>query len=365
MSAGFTPTASPRTNNYIIPNANQCKGCHKAGEDVTPIGPKARHLNRDFAYATGTENQLAHWTRLGRPGRCAGAGRCTAVGGLGRSARPAPWTPAPAPGSRSTAPTATIPQAPRRTRDSICSPSQTNPTAYGVYKPPVAAGRGSGGREFDIVPGRPDKSILTYRIASTDAGIMMPELGKRLVHEEGLALIREWIAAMADEGKPQAGGPGRSAHSEPQPRPGRRLDIRSRPRPEGAIDGDRFSTVPGRLWKGQAGAKSWWWQVEFPRSREVGAIVQVIGDHELALHNAPKNYVWQASQDGITWEDLKETATADERRAFRVHRLERRRQVRSMRLAIARPRERRPPCERSSFTPTSDRRSRFPPGRSW
>ena len=32
----------PRTNNYIIPNANQCKGCHKLGETMTPIGPKAR-----------------------------------------------------------------------------------------------------------------------------------------------------------------------------------------------------------------------------------------------------------------------------------------------------------------------------------
>ena len=28
-------------------------------------------------------------------------------------------------------------------------------------------------------------------------GVMMPELGKRLVHEEGVALVREWIAAMA------------------------------------------------------------------------------------------------------------------------------------------------------------------------
>jgi hypothetical protein len=25
---------------------------------------------------------------------------------------------------------------------------------------------------------------------------MMPELGKRLVHEEGVALVRQWIAAM-------------------------------------------------------------------------------------------------------------------------------------------------------------------------
>ncbi|HEY2841729.1 MAG TPA: hypothetical protein VGJ26_21390, partial [Pirellulales bacterium] len=54
-----------RTNNYIIPNSNQCKGCHKLGEALLPIGPKARNLNRDFAYADGAENQLAHWTRLG------------------------------------------------------------------------------------------------------------------------------------------------------------------------------------------------------------------------------------------------------------------------------------------------------------
>ncbi len=54
-----------RTNNYIIPNANQCKGCHKQGEALTPIGPKARHLNRDFAYSSGTENQLAYWSKHG------------------------------------------------------------------------------------------------------------------------------------------------------------------------------------------------------------------------------------------------------------------------------------------------------------
>ena len=58
-----------------------------------------------------------------------------------------------------------------------------------MMKPPVAAGRGSGGLAYDIVPGKPDKSILVFRTASTDAGIMMPELGKRLVHEEGLALV--------------------------------------------------------------------------------------------------------------------------------------------------------------------------------
>src|SRR5262249_3569481 len=55
----------PRVNSYIIPNVNQCKACHKSGEALMPIGPKARHLNRDFAYPQGKENQLIHWSRRG------------------------------------------------------------------------------------------------------------------------------------------------------------------------------------------------------------------------------------------------------------------------------------------------------------
>ena len=30
----------PRTNNYIIPNSNQCKGCHKAGENDAADRPE-------------------------------------------------------------------------------------------------------------------------------------------------------------------------------------------------------------------------------------------------------------------------------------------------------------------------------------
>ncbi|MHC5540015.1 hypothetical protein ACYOEI_17490, partial [Singulisphaera rosea] len=86
--------------------------------------------------------------------------------------------------------------------------SQKNPTAIGIGKTPVAAGIGSGGLAYDIVPGAPDQSILAYRIASTHPGVMMPELGKRLVHDEGVALIRQWIAAM-----PPVASPPRSSSS--------------------------------------------------------------------------------------------------------------------------------------------------------
>ncbi len=70
---------------------------------------------------------------------------------------------------------------------------------YGVCKPPVAVGRGSGDRPYDIYPGRPEESILVYRMEHSDPAIAMPELGRAVVHAEGLALMRTWIAAMNGE----------------------------------------------------------------------------------------------------------------------------------------------------------------------
>jgi hypothetical protein len=60
----------------------------------------------------------------------------------------------------------------------------------------VAAGRGSGGREFSIQPGNPDASILVHRMESSEPGIMMPQFGRSMAHKEGVALIRSWISAM-------------------------------------------------------------------------------------------------------------------------------------------------------------------------
>ena len=192
----FHTDGRARTNNYIIPNVNQCKGCHKSGEAMTPIGPKARHLNRDFAYRGRTENQLAHWTRLG-----ALAGAPSPDG----APRLAAWDD-PESGTLDDRARAWLeincahchnPSGPARTTGLDLMAAQRDPAVFGVTKPPVAAGIGSGGRMYDIVPGRPDESILAFRIASTHPGVMMPELGKRLVHEEGVALLRDWIAAMA------------------------------------------------------------------------------------------------------------------------------------------------------------------------
>ena len=109
------------------------------------------------------------------------------------------------------------------------------------------------------------------------------------------------------------------------------------------------------------GDASWWWQIEFPQPRDVGAILQVHGDHEYALRNAPSTYIWQASQDGKNWEDLTETATSKERRMYRIHRLDQSRRVRWLRLAIAAAEGDAPTLREVEFFERPDAEIPFPP----
>jgi uncharacterized repeat protein (TIGR03806 family) len=187
-----------RTLSYLIPNTNQCLGCHENRKVMRPIGPTARQLNRAFAYPEGTENQLVHWTRQG------------ALQGA-PAPEQAPRLPIwddPATGMRDERARAWLeincahchnPDGPARTSGLDLRSGQTDAARMGVWKTPIAAGRGTGGRSYDIVPGRPDASILMYRLESTEPGVMMPELSRRLIHQEGVALIREWIAQMPAE----------------------------------------------------------------------------------------------------------------------------------------------------------------------
>ncbi len=67
----------------------------------------------------------------------------------------------------------------------------------GVFHKPTAAGNASRGRNYAIVPGNPDASFLLTRLGSTHPFIRMPQIGRTIVHDEGVALIREWILSLA------------------------------------------------------------------------------------------------------------------------------------------------------------------------
>lgn len=169
---------------YAIPNKNQCKECHASAGQVIPIGPKARNLSAQW---------LDRWQR---------DGYLDAVPAIRR--RVPAWE------DRANVP---LEQAARGYLDANCAHchnpagaasnsglyltwEETDPVRLGRGKRPVAAGRGSGGLDFDVVPGKPDASILYHRMASLEGGVAMPELGRASRDEAGEALIRAWIAGM-------------------------------------------------------------------------------------------------------------------------------------------------------------------------
>ena len=183
-----------RAVDYAVPNVNQCKECHAVAGEISPLGPKARNLNGVFAYASGAENQLAHWSR---------AGLLTGAPKPSAAPRTTVW-------DNVAEPLADRANAYLDANCAHCHNAQgmasnsglfldveeTRPAARGIGKRPVAAGRGSGGLEVSIAPGDPAASILLHRMKSTEPGVMMPELSRSLVHEEGVALIAEYIASL-------------------------------------------------------------------------------------------------------------------------------------------------------------------------
>ncbi len=184
----ISPEGKPMSIDYAVPNRNQCKECHSLGDDFVPIGPSARNLNH---VGPAGVNQLADWTKRGiLTGAPADAPAAPAVYGaapLGERARA--WLDincAHCHRARGGASNSAL----------FLAWNETDPSGWGVRKRPVAAGRGSGDSLFVIEPGHPEQSILVYRIDSTEPGVLMPELGRTVVDEKAVALIREWIGAM-------------------------------------------------------------------------------------------------------------------------------------------------------------------------
>jgi uncharacterized repeat protein (TIGR03806 family) len=182
---------------YLIPTRNECAGCHASDHtsgQLHPIGIAARHLNKIYEhYTTGPAPQLARWVERGYLDNVATAApanalwRSGAVDDLDHRARSY---------LDINCGHCHNPHGAADTSGLFLNVAESSPRRLGLCKPPVAAGRGTGGRHASIVPGTPDASILIYRMASTDPGEMMPELGRTTVHGEGLALLRHWIEAL-------------------------------------------------------------------------------------------------------------------------------------------------------------------------
>ena len=186
-----------RHHTFRVPNRNQCIQCHEINDELIPLGPiHAKYLNRNYQYADGLQNQLERWVEVGYL-----TGLPTAKDNI------------PAMAVWDDPSTGDLDSRARAYLDMNCSSchrkggigftsgldlrfEQRQPVKFGIFKSPVAAGRGAGNGRFVIEPGQPERSILLYRLNSTDPGVRMPVVGRSIAHEKGVALIRQWIAEM-------------------------------------------------------------------------------------------------------------------------------------------------------------------------
>lgn len=182
-----------QTSTYLIPNANQCKKCHADDGVLAVIGPRPSQLNRDFSYADGAENQLARWARTGL---------LTGAPDPASAPRLLAWDD-PAAGTTEQRARAYLeancgychnPRGDARTSGLLLTADVTEPYKFGVCKSPVAAGKAAADLYYDIVPGKPDSSILVFRMEATEPSLMMPEIGRSLPHREAISLVRDWIS---------------------------------------------------------------------------------------------------------------------------------------------------------------------------
>jgi uncharacterized repeat protein (TIGR03806 family) len=188
IAAGGSETDLP----YFVPSRNECASCHATDHEsgaLQPIGAQARHMNRNYP---GSEtNQL---TAL------AAAGRLTGLPPLDGVSRTPDW--------RDESLEADVRA--RAYLDINCGHCHSatgaadtsglmldaatgDPRHLGICKRPVAAGRGTGGHAYAIAPGEPDASILVFRMTTTDPATRMPEIGRSLVHDAAVDVVREWI----------------------------------------------------------------------------------------------------------------------------------------------------------------------------
>ena len=181
-----------RSVRYRVPNKNQCKECHAYNDEIMPIGPKARNLNKIFNYSDESINQLTKWMKLEliNPVQV-------------ELNTPVDWEEA----------SYGLDERVRSYLDINCGHchsstgganstglyldlTEVRPTHLGINKKPVATGRGSGGFKYSIAPGNSDESILLHRMISTDPGVMMPESGRSLTHHEAIGMIKDWVDQM-------------------------------------------------------------------------------------------------------------------------------------------------------------------------
>lgn len=179
-------------SNYTVPTYAGCRTCHVSGTDTTPIGTKARSLNKLVVHNNKEINQLQLWHSLGM------------LDGLPDDLS-----------SIDTAPdwqdeSANLQDRAKAYLDINCAHCHSDGGAGALsglrleywrknidYSHGVCnSSHGWRGGGFDIWPGDGEISSIPIRMRHTEPKDRMPPIGRSLVDEDAAALVSSWIDSL-------------------------------------------------------------------------------------------------------------------------------------------------------------------------
>jgi uncharacterized repeat protein (TIGR03806 family) len=188
----WTQDGVEKSTSYRIPSETECLICHKSNNKAIPIGIKPQNLNTQYSYSTGNANQLQYWISKGILDNNIPTEIVSAVDYMDESQtlkmRLRSYLDincAHCHRENSHCDYRPIRLAFSETNESInmgvcVSPDENiNPTLVHI-----------------IAPGNISKSAMYFRLNSTDESNRMPLLGRTLVHQEGVNLLKNYIQSI-------------------------------------------------------------------------------------------------------------------------------------------------------------------------
>lgn len=183
-----------RNHNYRMPSTSECFTCHKSDATNIPIGIKPQNLNSIYEFDDGARNQLEKWTNFG-------------------------YLEGDIPSNIETVvdyndDTADLEMRVRSYFDINCAHCHKDGghcnyrsmrfafdenhlmENLGVCVTPDTPLPGTFDDPKIIKPGDLENSIIYYRLNTTAEELRMPLLGRRLLHDEAVALVEEWIYSL-------------------------------------------------------------------------------------------------------------------------------------------------------------------------
>lgn len=192
--------------NYRIPSEVQCITCHKTKEIIggieqtvhIPIGIKPQNLNFNYNYGSETKNQLTKWIEFGYANNFNLPTSTNSTVNYEDTSKP-------------------IDLRARSYVDINCAHCHTD-NKHCDYRPMRFAFNQTGGTNGNsnmgvcvntedmqgfptslakiVTPANINKSMLYYRINTTNETYRMPLHGRTLIHTEGVAIMEQWINSL-------------------------------------------------------------------------------------------------------------------------------------------------------------------------